>query len=374
MMFSHLNKKKLVFLSWRVYEKAKEHCITNGTQIAKEILDESRKLRMNFDFKNVQRRVYDALNVLTALDMIKKDRNKIEFIRDIPEVFGDERKNGWGTPEQSREDRQADIDAKIKELNRQKEQTKENINKKKQYFDEITVQVALLKKLVRRNYKQEENETSHNTPNKGKDDRLSLQKFQNTQKIHLPILVLEFKKNSAIEVLMNEDHKELVIISDVYPNLYNDNHVLLNTGLLNESEQGNIESLYETEVKPIISEKDEEDQDMRPPSPNETSRIKINNIKQLRGSIVNISSPYKENVYKESNSNIPFCKSFLSPFWAKYMYQGSPLLKLNLTPYGGQNLNTYTPGSIFGGADNGEENMQPSPFLEKQVSFGLGGY
>jgi hypothetical protein len=330
-----------VFLSCRVYEKAKEHCITNGTQIAKEILDESRKLRMNFDFKNVQRRVYDALNVLTALDMIKKDRNKIEFIRDIPEVFGDERKNGWGTPEQSREDRQADINEKINELNRQKEQTKESIKKKKQYFDEITVQVALLKKLVRRNYKQEETETSHNTPSKGKDDQLSLQKFQNTQKIHLPILVLEFKKNSAIEVLMNEDHKELVIISDVYPNLYNDNHVLLNTGLLNESEEGNIETLYEAEVKPIIEEKE---------------------------------NVYKESIYKESKSNSPFCKSFLSPFCAKYMYQGSPLLKLNLTPYGGQNFNTYTPGSIFGAADNGEENMQPSPFLEKQISFGLGGY
>mmetsp|Transcript_23692 Transcript_23692/g.23581 ORF Transcript_23692/g.23581 Transcript_23692/m.23581 type:complete len:168 (-) Transcript_23692:916-1419(-) len=83
-----LNKKKLVFLSCRVYEKAREHCITNGTQIAKEILEESRKYNLNFDFKNVQRRVYDALNVLTALDMIKKDRNKIEFIRDVNEVFG----------------------------------------------------------------------------------------------------------------------------------------------------------------------------------------------------------------------------------------------------------------------------------------------
>lgn len=116
---------------------------------------------------------------------------------------------------------------------------------------------------------------------------------------------------------MNEDHKELIIISDTYPNLYNDNHVLLNTGLLNESEQGNIENLYETEVKPIMGEKGEEYQDMGPPSSNEVSRIKINNTKQSNisnCSIVNISSPFKENVYKESNSNSPFCKSFLSPF------------------------------------------------------------
>ena len=31
------------------------------------------------DFKNVQRRVYDALNVLNAMDIIRKDRNQIYF-------------------------------------------------------------------------------------------------------------------------------------------------------------------------------------------------------------------------------------------------------------------------------------------------------
>ena len=32
-----------------------------------------------FDFKNVQRRVYDALNVLNAMDIIRKDRNNIYY-------------------------------------------------------------------------------------------------------------------------------------------------------------------------------------------------------------------------------------------------------------------------------------------------------
>lgn len=168
---------------------------------------------MNFDFKNVQRRVYDALNVLTALEMIKKDRNKIQFVRDIGDVFGDEHKYSTGTPEKSQEDRQQEIDRKVRELKRRKEAALERIKQKKQYFDEITVQVALLKKLVRRNLK-EDNETSVNTPNKEKNDPKSLEKYQQTQKIFLPLLVLEFKKNSDIEILMNEDHKELVVLSD----------------------------------------------------------------------------------------------------------------------------------------------------------------
>ena len=32
------------------------------------------------DFKNVQRRVYDALNVLSALQIISKIRNRVKFI------------------------------------------------------------------------------------------------------------------------------------------------------------------------------------------------------------------------------------------------------------------------------------------------------
>ena len=35
---------------------------------------------MNLDFKNVQRRVYDALNVLSALRIIYKIRNKVRYI------------------------------------------------------------------------------------------------------------------------------------------------------------------------------------------------------------------------------------------------------------------------------------------------------
>lgn len=35
---------------------------------------------MKIDFKNVQRRVYDALNVLSALKIIRKDKNRITWI------------------------------------------------------------------------------------------------------------------------------------------------------------------------------------------------------------------------------------------------------------------------------------------------------
>ena len=51
--------------------------ITTGTEIAEKILEIYKKQKKNEDFKNIQRRVYDALNVLSALKFIKKDSGRI---------------------------------------------------------------------------------------------------------------------------------------------------------------------------------------------------------------------------------------------------------------------------------------------------------
>lgn len=64
---------------------------TTGTEIAYQILELYKKFSAKVDFKNVQRRVYDALNVLSAMDIIQKQKNHIiynpdnEFIDDSKE-------------------------------------------------------------------------------------------------------------------------------------------------------------------------------------------------------------------------------------------------------------------------------------------------
>ena len=65
--------------------------MTTGTEIAYKILDLYKRFSDKVDFKNVQRRVYDALNVLSAMHIISKDKNHIlynpdnEFIDDTIE-------------------------------------------------------------------------------------------------------------------------------------------------------------------------------------------------------------------------------------------------------------------------------------------------
>jgi hypothetical protein len=52
---------------------------SNGIDITHAVLKVYRQKNIDIDFKNIQRRVYDALNVLSALNIITKDRNKISY-------------------------------------------------------------------------------------------------------------------------------------------------------------------------------------------------------------------------------------------------------------------------------------------------------
>lgn len=53
--------------------------MTTGTEIAYKILDLYKRFSDKVDFKNVQRRVYDALNVLSAMEIIEKQKNHIRY-------------------------------------------------------------------------------------------------------------------------------------------------------------------------------------------------------------------------------------------------------------------------------------------------------
>jgi len=74
--------KKLVFLSRSVLQCVRDYPMTTGTAIANEILELYKRFSDKVDFKNVQRRVYDALNVLSAMEIITKHKNHIVYNED----------------------------------------------------------------------------------------------------------------------------------------------------------------------------------------------------------------------------------------------------------------------------------------------------
>lgn len=77
----------------KVCEKVKQKNITTYNQVAEELVSEycqnqsssgqSYSIQndfLNYDQKNVRRRVYDALNVLMAMNIISKEKKEIRWI------------------------------------------------------------------------------------------------------------------------------------------------------------------------------------------------------------------------------------------------------------------------------------------------------
>ena len=77
----------------KVCEKVKQKNITTYNQVAEELVSEYCQNQntsgqscsihndfLNYDQKNVRRRVYDALNVLMAMNIISKEKKEIRWI------------------------------------------------------------------------------------------------------------------------------------------------------------------------------------------------------------------------------------------------------------------------------------------------------
>lgn len=177
--FQERHKKQLIALSKRVLEKVQESGVTTGNQIAKEILAQEPEETQEGEFKNIQRRVYDALNVLHALNVISKERNEIKYRGLV-----------------SRED--------VSSLQQRLEAKRLKLRERRRVLSEQFLQYVSLKKLVERN---------NGSSTEGK--------------VGLPCVVALGEGKSTVEV-----GQERVLVSSERPlTLLNDTQILAKLGL-----------------------------------------------------------------------------------------------------------------------------------------------
>ena len=173
------HKKQLIALSKRVLEKVQASSVTTGNQIAKEILAQEPEDTQEGEFKNIQRRVYDALNVLHALNVISKERNEIRYRGLV-----------------SRED--------VSSLQQRLEAQRAKLSDRRRVLSEQFLQYVSLKKLIQRN--------SGNQPE---------------GKVDLPCVVALGEGASTVEV-----GQDRVLVSSERPlTLLNDTQILARLGL-----------------------------------------------------------------------------------------------------------------------------------------------
>ena len=142
-------------LSRKVLEEVRKNPNSTGTQIANDIIAFYKNLHgKKLDFKNVQRRVYDALNVFAALGIINKERNNIEY-------------NG------------------TKRAKKHSEPPPSQAPQKAQLLKELCVQFLSIRKLMERNY--------HHDHEHAEEDKMPI-----------PLLMLQLPHSSALAVDIND--------------------------------------------------------------------------------------------------------------------------------------------------------------------------
>jgi E2F/DP family winged-helix DNA-binding domain len=117
--------KGLRHFSMRVCQKVKEKVVTSYNEVADELVAEesddvgaSQNGSGSYDQKNIRRRVYDALNVLMAMNIISKEKKEIKWI---------------GLPTSSAQE--------CEDIELQNQQTRKRIEEKQQQLRELVLKV-----------------------------------------------------------------------------------------------------------------------------------------------------------------------------------------------------------------------------------------
>ncbi|KAL5716991.1 hypothetical protein ACHQM5_010084 [Ranunculus cassubicifolius] len=180
--------------SMKVCEKVESKGRTTHNEVADELVAEFCESSSNvlssdeqqYDEKNIRRRVYDALNVLMAIDIISKDKKEIQW-RGFPRTTLDD----------------------IEELKAEHVGLRNRVEKKSVYLQELEEQLVGLQNLVQRN---EQLYGSGNAPTGG---------------VALPFILVQTRPHATVEVEISEDMQLVHFDFNSTPfELHDDNHVL----------------------------------------------------------------------------------------------------------------------------------------------------
>ncbi|XP_046449973.1 transcription factor Dp-1-like [Daphnia pulex] len=197
--------KGLRHFSMKVCEKVQKKGTTTYNEVADELVaeftDPSRCTSPadQYDQKNIRRRVYDALNVLMAMNIISKEKKEIKWL---------------GLPTNSLQEFQA--------LEAEKQRRLERIKQKTQQLQELVLQQIAFKSLVQRN---KQNERLHGGP-------------ASNSTIQLPFLVVNTSKKTVIDCSISSDKMEYLFTFDDTFEIHDDIEVLKRMGMalgLNEA-------------------------------------------------------------------------------------------------------------------------------------------
>ncbi|NXD72571.1 TFDP2 factor, partial [Eolophus roseicapillus] len=193
------NGKGLRHFSMKVCEKVQRKGTTSYNEVADELVLEFTNSNSHlatdsaYDQKNIRRRVYDALNVLMAMNIISKEKKEIRWI---------------GLPTNSAQECQ--------NLEIEKQKRIERIKQKRAQLQELLLQQIAFKNLVQRN---QQNEQQNQGP----------PALNST--IQLPFLIVNTSKRTVIDCSISSDKFEYLFNFDNTFEIHDDSEVLKRMGM-----------------------------------------------------------------------------------------------------------------------------------------------
>ncbi|CAM4556423.1 unnamed protein product [Leuciscus chuanchicus] len=194
------NGKGLRHFSMKVCEKVQKKGTTSYNEVADELVSEFTHASslmpadsQAYDQKNIRRRVYDALNVLMAMNIISKEKKEIRWI---------------GLPTNSAQE--------CRNLELEKQKRLERIRQKRAQLEELILQQIAFKNLVQRNQANEV--SSQSTPPPG-------------SVIQLPFIILNTDVRTVIDCSISSDKCEYLFNFDNTFEIHDDVEILKRMGM-----------------------------------------------------------------------------------------------------------------------------------------------
>lgn len=194
------NGKGLRHFSMKVCEKVQKKGTTTYNEVADELVAEFTNAgnvmpadSQVYDQKNIRRRVYDALNVLMAMNIISKEKKEIRWI---------------GLPTNSAQECQ--------NLEVEKQKRLERIRQKKAQLEELVLQQIAVKNLVQRNRANE---------------ALSKAPPPSGSVIQLPFIILNTDVRTIIDCSISSDKCEYLFNFDNMFEIHDDIEILKRMGM-----------------------------------------------------------------------------------------------------------------------------------------------
>lgn len=194
------NGKGLRHFSMKVCEKVQKKGTTSYNEVADELVAEFTHASslmpadsQVYDQKNIRRRVYDALNVLMAMNIISKEKKEIRWI---------------GLPTNSAQE--------CRNLELEKQKRLERIQQKRAQLEELILQQIAFKNLVQRNQANEA--SSHTAPPPG-------------SVIQLPFIILNTDVRTVIDCSISSDKCEYLFNFDNTFEIHDDVEILKRMGM-----------------------------------------------------------------------------------------------------------------------------------------------